>query len=382
MHYLDHNATSPIRPEVRAVMLAAWDVGGNPSSVHAAGRASRAVVEKARAQVARLAHVPADSVIFTGGGTESLWLALNGAVYGALEAEARITRLFISAIEHDAVRANAHALAERVAGLRVENIPVTRDGTVGVDALRGLLRQGKGRALVAVMAANNETGVIQPIAEISAIAREFDALLAMDAVQAAGKLEMERSSPHVDYVALSAHKLGGPLGVGALAIREGVPFAAQFLGGGQEMRRRSGTQNVPGIAGFGAAAELVVDNARLTALRDKFEMGLKEIAPEGVIFGCDVPRLANTSCFALPGVSAETALMALDLDGVMVSSGSACSSGKVARSHVLDAMGVDEALSRCAMRVSLGWNSDEADIDACLAALKTLAARTHARVAA
>ncbi len=230
MIYLDHNATSPLRPEARAAMTLALEAGGNPSSVHAAGRKARASVETAREQVAALADVAQEQVIFTGGGTEADWLALNGAVYGALDAEARITRLFISAIEHDAVRANAAALSERVPGLRLETLPVTADGVLDLEALRVALREGKGRALVAVMAANNETGVIQPLEEIRTLTNEAGALLHVDAVQAAGKMALGEA----DYVAVSAHKLGGPQGVGALIVNPDAPFAAQVLGGGQE----------------------------------------------------------------------------------------------------------------------------------------------------
>lgn len=382
MIYLDHNATSPLRPEAKAAMQAVWEAGGNPSSIHAAGRKARASVERAREQVARLVAAPPGAVIFTGGGTEAIWLALNGAIAGALEDNARITRLFISAIEHDAVRANAAAAAERVAGLRVETIPVTGDGTIDLEALRVGLREGKGRALVAVMAANNETGVIQPLEDIRPLTDEAGALLLVDAVQAAGKMALGEA----DYIALSAHKLGGPQGAGALVVNERAPFAAQVVGGGQEKRRRAGTENVAGIAGFGAAAEAamnVADNdARLGALRDGFERDLRQALPQTVIFGANAPRLQNTCNFALPGVAAETAVMALDLEGVMVSSGAACASGKVARSHVLDAMGISDEIARSALRVSFGWNSRETDGSAAIAVLQTVSARARARAAA
>jgi len=385
MIYLDHNATSPLRPDAKAAMLAALEAGGNPSSVHGAGRKARARVDTAREQVAALAGATPSEVVFTSGGTEAIWLALSGAVAGAREADARITRAFVSAIEHDAVRANAAALAERVAGLRVETVPVTGEGIVDLDALKTSLREGKGRALVAVMAANNETGVIQPIEAVSNLAREAGALLLVDAVQAAGKIDLHGIAARADYMALSAHKLGGSQGTGALIVKERAPFAAQIQGGGQEKRRRAGTENVAGIAGFGAAAAVVnvpEEAARLSALRDAFERGLKRIAPDAVIFGADAPRLANTSNFALPGLGAETMVMALDLEGVMASAGAACSSGKVARSHVLEAMGVDGALARCALRVSFGWNSSEADMSAALAAFEKIVARARARAAA
>lgn len=359
-------------------MERALAIGGNPSSVHGRGRAARAVVEEAREQVASLAHARAQDVIFTSGGTEANALGLWGAIGGAAEAGERITRLFISAIEHDSVLANASAIAERSVGTRLTIIPATKDGVVDLDALSDELREGKGRALIAVMAANNETGVVQPIAAISALAKEYKALLMVDVVQAGGKTDMDFSV--ADYLSLSAHKIGGPQGIGALVVKESVPFAAQMLGGGQERGLRAGTENVAGIAGFGAAAAIAKDASN--TLRDVFEAQLLRLVPEAVIFGTDAPRLGNTSNFALPGIAAETALMALDLDGVMVSSGAACSSGKVKPSHVLKAMNVADDLARSALRVSFGWNSTEADVDAAITSLAKLAQRVRAREAA
>jgi len=379
MVYLDHNATSPLRAEAREAMDAALGIGGNASSVHERGRAARAAIERARAQVASLAGARVEDVVFTSGGSEANALALWGAVHGAADADARITRLFVSAIEHSSILANADALADRVAGLRVEKIPVNGDGVADLAALRTLLGEGKGRALIALMAANNETGVIQPVAEAGILAREAGALLLIDAVQAAGKIAI----PHADYVSLSAHKLGGPQGAGALILQPGAPFAAQILGGGQEQGRRAGTENLSGIAGFGAACEIAARElaTKDTTQRDRLEAGLRQLVPDTVVFGAGVPRLANTSNFALPALSAETALMALDLDGVMVSSGSACSSGKVKPSHVLAAMGVSEELSRAALRASFGWNSTESDAEAALSSISRLLARVHARAA-
>jgi cysteine desulfurase len=376
MHYLDHNATSPLRPEARAAMERALG-SANPSSVHAEGRKARALVEETRAKVAKLANTDAQNVIFTSGGTEANALALHAAIYGSAEAEKRLTRIFISAIEHDSIRANANALIERFAGLRLETLPVLASGTLDLEALRIALREGKGRALIAVMAANNETGVIQPIADIAKLAREAGALLMVDAIQAAGKIPLAFDA---DYITVSSHKLGGPQGAGALIVKPGAPFAPQILGGGQERGHRAGTENVTAIAGFGAAAEAA--SGISNDLRDRFETALKEIAPEAIIFGKDVPRLANTSNFALPNILAETAVMALDLDGVMISSGAACSSGKVKPSHVLAAMGVNEDLARCALRVSFGWNSTQADADAAIASFYKLLARAKARAAA
>ena len=375
MHYLDHNATSPLRPEARAMMERALSIGGNPSSVHGAGRDARAMIEHAREQVAGLVGTRARDVIFTSGGTEANALALRGAIEGALEANERITRLFVSSIEHDSVLANATAIAERVPGLRIETIPVSPDGVVDLETLRVKLREGKGRALVAAMAANNETGVMQPIAELSVLAREASALLLIDAVQVVGKVETHLVA--ADYISLSAHKIGGPQGVGALVVRDGAPFACQTLGGGQENGMRAGTENVSGIAGFGAAAH--VARAAPAQLRDRFERQLPKFA---VVFGSAVARLPNTSNFALPGIAAESAVMALDLDGVMVSSGAACSSGKVKPSHVLKAMGVPDDLARCALRVSFGWNSTEEDVDAAIDSIARMVARVGKREAA
>ena len=347
--------------------------------MHTAGRAARALIESARVNVAALAETLPENVIFTSGGTEANGFALWGAVQGAMEAGVRLTRLFVSAIEHDSVLANAMVLPEHFAGLRLETIPVTADGVADMDALRGQLREGKGRALIAMMAANNETGVIQPVEEAAALAQDAGALLFVDGVQAAGKIPM----PQADYVTLSAHKLGGPQGSGALILRDGVPFSPQILGGGQERGRRAGTENLSGISGFGAAAEVALrEIGHSAALRDGFETGLMRLAPNAVIFGAKAARLANTSNFALPCMTAETALMALDLDGVMMSSGAACSSGKVKPSHVLRAMGVGEDLARCALRASFGWNSEESDVDAALASLSKLLSRARSRTAA
>jgi cysteine desulfurase len=376
MAYLDHNATSPLRDEARAAADRAFAVGGNASSIHAAGRAARALIEEARGAVATLAGAGAKDVVFTAGGSEANAMALFGAVQGAAEAGARITRLFVSAIEHDSVLANAAALAGRFAGLRFEILPVNRDGVADMAALSDALRQGKGRALVVLMAANNETGVIQPVAEAAELARESGALLMVDAIQAAGKMAV----PRADYVTLSAHKIGAPQGAGALILRQGAPYSPLVLGGGQELGRRAGTENLAGIAGFGAAAAVAAPIP--ATLRDRFETGLRRIVPQAVIFGAAAERLSNTSNFALPGIAAETALMALDLDGVMLSSGAACSSGKVKPSHVLAAMGISDDVASCALRASFGWNSTEADAWAALSSITNLVARIRARKAA
>jgi len=381
MHYLDHNATSPLRPESLSAITHALAVGGNPSSVHAKGRAARGVMEEAREKVAVLVGAKADTVIFTSGATEANNLALFGAIEGSLaEGETRITRIFVSAIEHASVLATADRLAERFPWVRVVRLAVTADGVIDLEGLRVALREGKGRALVAVMAANNETGVVQPIAEVSKLVREAAGLLLVDAVPAAGKVDLDFSL--CDYLVLSAHKLGGPQGVGALVIRDGAPLQPQLVGGGQQKGLRAGCENLSGIAGFGTAAHAVADGegerTRIAHLRDHFETGLKQAIPEAVIFGGTKARLCSTSCFAIPGLAAETALIGLDLDGVMMSAGSTCSSGKVSVSHVLAAMGIEEKLAACALRASFGWSSTMEDVNAALQSLIKLRGRARA----
>lgn len=389
MPYCDHNATAPLRPLSRDAVAHALTITGNPSSVHSHGRAARAVVEQARDRIARLVHAKPDQVIFTSGATEANGLALWGAVEGAIdrsetEKSARITRLFVSAIEHASVLKTAEALVERVAGVRLETLPVTANGVLDIEALHVALREGKGRALVAVMAANNETGVVQPVAEISQLCREAGALLLVDAVTAAGKIDLDAGV--CDYMTLSAHKLGGPQGAGALVAREGAPLAPQMTGGGQQKGSRAGTENLSGIAGFGAAVETVLKDveelARIASVRDHFEQALKVKFPDAVIFGEDAPRLGNTSNVALPGLASQNIVIALDLDGVMVSSGSSCSSGKIAPSHVLSAMGIADDLAGASIRVSFGWDSIVGDADAVVASLEKLTARVRARAAA
>lgn len=385
MHYLDHNSTSPLRPESLSAMTHALAIGGNPSSPHSAGRAARAVVEEAREKIAALVGAKPDQLVFTSGATEACALALFGAVEGSLEGEdSRITRLFVLSIEHKAVLKSAERLAERFPWVRVTVLPVTADGVIDLEALRVELREGKGRALVAVMAANNEIGTVQPIAEVSRLVREAGALLLVDAVPAAGKIDLDFAL--CDYMVLSGHKMGGPLGAGTLIVAEGVPLAAQLVGGGHERGLRAGSVNLSGIAGFGAAAQSLRDaageRARIAHLRDHFEVALKDAIPQTVIFGAGATRLCSTSGFAIPGLTAETALMALDLDGVAMSSGSTCSSGKVSISHVLEAMGVDEAVARCALRASFGWSSTMEDVNAAVASLVKQNERARAKAAA
>lgn len=357
--YLDHNATSPLRPEARAAMIEAMAVGGNPSSVHRAGRAARALVDKARRQVAALVGARPGDVVFTSGGTEANNLALGCHASG---------RVLVSAVEHDSV------LKARPAG---GVIPVDRDGVVDLAALERQLAEAPTPALVSVMFANNETGVRQPVAEVVRLAHAAGALVHCDAVQGAGKVALDFAALGVDYLSLSAHKLGGPTGVGALIVRPGAPFASDRHGGGQESWRRAGTENVLGIAGFGAAAAAAAAGLDVARLRDRLEQALLAIAPQARIHGAGSPRLGNTCCLSMPGVKAETQVMALDLAGVCVSAGAACSSGKVGRSAVLAAMAVPAAVADTAIRISLGWNSSETDIDCLIAAWRGLYIRLH-----
>ncbi|MEI9885246.1 MAG: cysteine desulfurase family protein [Rhizomicrobium sp.] len=381
MPYLDHNATSPLRAEAKAAVLKALEVCGNPSSVHAAGRAARALVEEAREQVAAFAGAKASEVVFTSGGTEANVLALRGAVAGAIDTDHRLTRLFVAATAHDSVRAAAAALAETAAGLKLSEIPVDENGRIEPEQFRSLLMNGKGRVLVSLIFANNETGVIEDIAGLATILRAEGgegALLHVDAVSS-GYSPIRFSAWGADYLSLAAHKIGGPQGVGALVAKETAPLAALFPGA-QEMRRRAGTQNVPGIAGFGAAARALqanfdAESHAVAEIRQHFEVALRHLAPNAVIFGADELRQKNVCCFAIPQLQAETALMALDLDGFRISSGAACASGKVGASHVLAAMDVPESLARCALRVSFGPDFGLLQMNDFFAALKTLLVR-------
>ena len=370
--YLDHNATAPVRPEAAAAVMRALSLVGNPSSVHGEGRRAHALIEEARADVARLVGAKPAEVIFTSGGTEAANLAIHSAV-----AALGVERLIISAIEHDCVRASAAA-----SGLPVDILPVDNNGVADLAALGALLAK-PGKALVALMLANNETGIIQPVGGASALAHEAGALLLSDTIQAAGRISIDMKALGADMVLLSAHKIGGPQGVGALVLREGLAFDPLIRGGGQEKRRRAGTENVAGIAGFGAAARLALgDEAlmpELARLRDKLESALCAVASDVVVFGADVQRLPNTSLFAASGLVSETLIVALDLDGLAVSAGSACSSGKVTRSHVLAAMGVAEDLAGGAIRVSLGSGNTDADIDKFVAGWSRYVARARGK---
>lgn len=360
--YLDHNATTTVRPEAVDAVCAVLSATGNPSSVHGPGRAARAVMEDAREAVAALVGATPAQVVFTSGGTEAA-----NQVFHAVPAGPRL----VSAVEHSCVLAPAPD---------AEKIPVTGDGVIDLDWLERRLAQTPRPAVVAVMLANNETGVIQPVAEAARLARAAGVFSFCDAVQGVGKVAVELGALGVDALSLSAHKFGGPQGVGALVVRDAAQMRPLLVGGGQERGKRGGTQNLPGIAGLGAAARAVRDagaeQERIAALRNRLEAGIRAAAPQAVIWGTAVARLPNTTCVALPGVDQQRQLMALDLAGVAVSAGSACSSGKVTASHVLSAMGAAPDLAGATVRISLGWPSTEADVDRFLDAWTPLARRT------
>lgn len=369
--YFDWNATAPLRPAARAAMVEALDCPGNASSVHAEGRAARGTLEKARAQVAALAGAEAKNVTFTSGATEANALALSPALEIGGRKERR-DRLFVSAVEHPSVLAGG-----RFAPEQVEILPVDGNGVVDLDALREALTRAA-RPLVSVMLANNETGVVQPIPTIADIVHAANGLLHVDAVQGAGRIDCDMAALGADLMSLSSHKLGGPQGAGALVRRGDIHIAEPLIrGGGQERGTRAGTENVAAIAGFGAAADAArtarkADASRMAALRDRLEAGIKAITPQAVIFGAAVARLPNTILVAVPGIKAETALIAFDLNGIALSSGSACSSGKVQASHVLKAMGVEPDLAAGALRVSLGWDTRESEVEMLLTAWNTV----------
>jgi cysteine desulfurase len=361
MVYLDANATEPLRPEARAATLAALEVTGNPSSVHAAGRTARRILEDAREALAARFGAQPNGVVLTSGGTEADALAIHALGSGR--------RVIIGATEHDAVRSAAP-------GATI--LPVDRDGVADLDALAKLLQSGP-PALVCVMLANNETGTIQPIAKAAALCRQFGALLHVDAVQAAGRIDVRLSALGAHSMAISSHKLGGPLGAGALMLDPQVATIPPLIaGGGQERGRRGGTPALPAIAGFAAAALVATDATHLAPLRETAEAAA--IAAGAVVCGAGANRLANTACLALPGIRADAQVMSLDLEGIAVSAGAACSSGKVTASHVVAAMGLG-ALAGQAIRVSLPWNATEADIAAFVPAYRRMADRLRVALA-
>jgi cysteine desulfurase len=372
--YLDYNATAPLRTEVREAMSAALNAHGNPSSVHAEGRKARALVEAARAKVAALAGANPEDVIFTSGGSEANALALAAQAGEAWQC-------YVSAIEHPSVLAGGRFYRESTT-----HIPVSPEGTIDLRVLEKELEKhhlGGWRPFVSLMAANNETGALQPVAAAAELVKAAGGILHSDAIQVAGRLPLSLGALGADMMTLSAHKIGGPKGVGALVLRSGVSVEPLIKGGGQERRRRAGTENVAGIVGFGVAAELAVADAaraaELAALRDELETKALGLVPETVVLAGTVERLPNTSCLAVRGTKAETLVIGLDLAGVAVSSGSACSSGKVEASHVLTAMGVAPELAHGAIRVSLGFGTTRADIEMFLDAWGGLVKRMQQR---
>lgn len=373
--YLDHNASAPLLPEARAAHIAALDLTGNPSSVHAQGRALRAVVDKARTEVAKLAGAERDQVVFTGSATEAISQAIIGGAR-AFKADA----IVVSEGEHTAVLRAADAT-----GLPVKRVGLDADGLIKVEQIAGAIadadRVGM-RILVAVHLINNETGVMQPVDRIETLVGPSPHFLFVDAVQAFGKMVLEFASRPPDLMAISSHKIGGGTGAAALLMKGHADQVRLIPGGGQESGRRGGTENAPAIAGFGAATVAFPDRfyrADVGTLVRAAEDGMRSMCPELVIFGESADRIGNVSNFAVPGVRNSVAMMGLDLAGISVSSGSACSSGKVGTSHVLAAMGVRNDLSECALRISFGWSSTMADVEAYLKAFGEVVGRHKAR---
>lgn len=377
--YLDWNATAPLLPAAREAVLAALDMVGNPSSVHGEGRALRMLVEAARRDVAALVGAAAAQVTFTSGATEAANLVLTSD-YRMGRTPLTVGHLYVSQIEHPAVREGG-----RFAQEAVTQIPVTRTGIVDLAALEALLSghdKTMGLPIVAIMLANNETGIVQPVKAAAEMVHRHGGLLVVDAVQAVGRMPVDIEALGADFLIVSSHKLGGPKGAGALISRGEVLMPVPLIrGGGQEKGHRSGTENPAALAGFAAAVRFAADglaerNARIAALRDALESGMRTVTNDVIIHGADVERIANTSFFSLPGLKSETGQIAFDLEGIALSAGSACSSGKVGQSHVLTAMGFDAALG--GLRASLGPGSGEADVDRFLAAFSRVVSRRRA----
>lgn len=369
--YLDYNATAPLRENARAALISAHQAPLNASSVHAFGRLGRKMIEESRTNLSAAINCPAAQITFNSGATEG-----NNTVLTHFARTYPNERILIGATEHPSI--HDVPLANRAI------IPVDRNGVIDLNALEALLKDGNKTSLVSVMLANNETGTIQPIADIAVLAHSHGALMHCDATQALGRIPVDMQALSIDLMTLSSHKVGGPQGVGALAI--GLCGIAPVLlhGGGQEKKLRAGTENVAGIAGFGAAvaeasAALDTEHVRLSALQKQLENGLKSITPDVIIHAENTPRLPNTTLFSLPGAKAESLLMALDLDGLALSNGSACSSGTVKASHVLQAMQTPVDIAKAALRISTGWNTQAGDIEAVLHSWQTLAARQKAK---
>ncbi len=362
--YLDWNASAPIYPEVVEAMAKALSQGGNASSVHSEGRNAHGAIEVAREQVAQLINAEPRDIVFTSGGSEANTLALSG-----LATNGTIDRILISAVEHPSVMAFAN-----LDGVQVNLVGVDANGIIELNALEACLSQAAAaneKTLVSVMWANNETGVIQPIEDIVKLAHAHQCLVHCDAVQALGKIPVDFTASGVDLMSLSAHKIGGPQGAGALVVHSSLALTPVFKGGGQELGRRAGTENLSGIVGFGLAAELIGSenhDVEIIGLRDQLESEIRKIRSDAVIFGEDQNRLPNTTCVAVSGTTAEALLIMLDLSGIAVSSGSACSSGKVATSHVLSAMGVEDTVAKAAIRISSGRTTTAKDVENFLSA--------------
>jgi cysteine desulfurase len=373
--YLDYNASCPLHPEVaEEVCRAIREEFGNPSSVHAYGQRAKAALDRARAAVAALLGAAPAEVVFTGGGTESDNFAIRGAAESLVSADRR--HLVASGIEHEAILNTIKALARR--GWKADLVPPTADGVVEPDRLRAVIRDDT--ALVSIMHANNETGVVQPITELAAVCHERGALVHTDAVQSAGKIPVDVGALGVDLLSISAHKFGGPKGVGALWVRPGTRLSPLLTGGRQERNRRAGTENVPAIVGLGAAARIGLEKLegerrRLTDLRDRMERAIVDTVPGSVVNGGNAPRVPNTSNIAFDRVEAESLLIALDLEGIAVSTGSACSSGTMDPSHVLMAMGLPPERVQGSIRFSLGAGTTGQEIDRLLEVLPRLVAR-------
>lgn len=374
--YLDWNATAPLSAPARAAMLDALVLPGNASSVHGEGRAARAAFEKARRQVAALLGAEPAHVTFTSGATEAANHVLTPD-FRMGKSPVRIGRLYVSAIEHPAIREGG-----RFAPSDVTEVPVTRGGVIDLDALVSALDAHEGYAglpMVAVMLANNETGIVQPVAEAAKLVHAKGGLMVVDAVQAAGRLPIDIAALDADFLIVSSHKIGGPKGAGALVSRGEVLMPVPLIrGGGQEKGHRSGTENFHAVVGFGAAAEAMAGDLQsrmkmISALRDRLEAGMRQAAPDVIIHGDGMPRIGNTSFFTLPGLKSETGQIAFDLEGIALSAGSACSSGKVGQSHVLTAMGFDPQLG--ALRISLGPGTQDEDVDNAIRAFSKIASR-------
>ena len=352
--YLDHNATTPMKPAVKKATAEAFDITGNASSTHGFGQSARMVVEAARRQIARGLNVDPEWVVFTGGATESNNTVLRSADH------LNFDHLFVSGLEHPSIWDLGNELD------KCEFIPATDTGIVDLDRLEKMLNGADGNILISVMMVNNETGVIQPMDAIVELAKQHNATVHVDAVQAVGRLRVDIENMGVDLVSVTAHKFGGPAGVGALIVRDDTPFYPMLIGGGQEKSKRAGTENVAGIVGMGLAMDLAIQDLkkyqRLEILRDTMEKNIISAVPSVIILGRDAPRVVNTSMMILPGLGSQTQLMKLDLAGVACSGGSACSSGRSEPSHVLRAMGVGDDLAGNALRVSLGWNTTQEDV--------------------